>query len=278
MIGAEHDHQIGDHRRFALVVELDHVALAELGQRQFHHADGAFNDQLAGFENGLGLLAAQHRAGDFGRISEVGDAGIIDGEAGNADALLQFGPEDFGNVIARGAQGRLIAFGMIVGEFRRHDAQTGFDLDVGEIGIAVDVEHGTGGIVHPPDHIGGDLDRIAAVVVHLELFAGDVAGAHRDDLAADPERHPAQALAAVGRKILAEQREHRRRVRLQRVEARRHKNGRDQGHGAERCFQHEQCDRHDQQNECDQYQRPTVGAAAALLDGSLDCVCHGTAL
>jgi hypothetical protein len=58
-----------------------------------------------------------------------------------------------------------------------HLAQRGFRLHVHEILVVIDLEHGLGGVVHLPDHHGGDLDRRALQVVDLELAGFEVAHA-----------------------------------------------------------------------------------------------------
>ena len=56
-------------------------ALGEAVERELHHADGALDDLRARRDHRLGLLAAQHRAGDLGRVGEVGELGVVDHDA-----------------------------------------------------------------------------------------------------------------------------------------------------------------------------------------------------
>ena len=92
-LAAQDDHQVRDHRRAALVVELDDVLLRQHVERHLDHADRAFDQRLARGDDGLRLLAAKHRAGDFLCIGEVGEAAFVDGDAGDREAGLKFGAE-----------------------------------------------------------------------------------------------------------------------------------------------------------------------------------------
>ena len=74
VLAAEDDEQVAHHLRLALLVEFDDVLLLEQVQRHVHHADRAFDDALARGDDGAGLLALQHRRGDFRRVSQVADA------------------------------------------------------------------------------------------------------------------------------------------------------------------------------------------------------------
>jgi len=53
----------------------------------------------------------------------------------------------------------------------------GLALDSDVMLIIVDIEARLGGILDPPDDDRGDLDRVAALVIHLEFVAVEVAGA-----------------------------------------------------------------------------------------------------
>jgi hypothetical protein len=57
-------------------------------ERHFHHADGAFDDALAGGDDGAGLLALQHRGGDLRRVGEVADARLEHLDAGLRQSLV----------------------------------------------------------------------------------------------------------------------------------------------------------------------------------------------
>ncbi len=80
-LATQHDHQIGHHRCTPLVVELDDIFLRQRCERHLDHPDGAFDQRLASRNNCLRLLSAKHRAGDLGRISEIGETALVDRDA-----------------------------------------------------------------------------------------------------------------------------------------------------------------------------------------------------
>jgi hypothetical protein len=55
-------HEVGDHGRLALVVELDDAALGDLPQGHVHQPDGAGDDGLPRGHDRRGLLAAEQSA------------------------------------------------------------------------------------------------------------------------------------------------------------------------------------------------------------------------
>ena len=120
---------------------------------------------------------------------------------------------------------------MIVGEVRGDFAHRGLDLDVDETLVSIDIEQSLGGVGDAPDHDGGDLDGVAALVVHLELLAGDVADAETDLGSLVPWQHPAQARRAIGALVVAEQGDGGCFVGLQRVEAGEDEDEQDDQHG-----------------------------------------------
>ena len=81
-VGTEHYEQIRHHGRLALFVQFDDMLVAEAVERHVHHRHGTLDDLLAGGDDGIGLLAAQHHGGDFGRIGQVVDAGLDHLDAG----------------------------------------------------------------------------------------------------------------------------------------------------------------------------------------------------
>ena len=119
------------------------------------------------------------------------------------------------------------------------------DADVGL--VVVDVEHRLGGVADAPDDDGGDLDRVAALVVHLEFLAVEVAGAQGDLLLLVErvgEEEPAGPHAAA---VAAEEDEDGRLVGLEGEEAARADDGDDQNedrahdqHGAAGAHPHEE--------------------------------------
>ena len=166
----------------ALVVELHHAALREALERHLHHADRAEHDLLARADHGLGLLTAQHRARDFRRVGEVREARVLDAQARLLEALLQLALEPGDDFVAAAAQRELglVVVVRVVGVFIGEMAQRRLGLDGHVLLVVVDVEHRARRVAHLPDHRRRDLDRIAALVVHLELFAVEVAQAQAD--------------------------------------------------------------------------------------------------
>ena len=82
----------------------DDVLVRELLQRQLHHADGPLDDLEPGRDDGGGLLAAEHRLGDLGRVGEVADPGLDDADAGPLEALGELLLEDAVHVVGASAQ------------------------------------------------------------------------------------------------------------------------------------------------------------------------------
>src|SRR5690606_828889 len=81
-VSAEHDQQVADHLRLALLVRFDHAVLLQLGQRHLDHAHGAGDDPGARGDHRVGLLALQHGLRDFRGIGEVADPGLDHLDAG----------------------------------------------------------------------------------------------------------------------------------------------------------------------------------------------------
>jgi hypothetical protein len=69
---------IAHHRRLALVVERDDFTPRQQVERHLHHAHGAFDDALAGRDDGSGLLPLQHRRRDLGGVGQMIDPGFED--------------------------------------------------------------------------------------------------------------------------------------------------------------------------------------------------------
>ena len=90
-VGAEHDEQVGDHRRLALLVQFDDMFAAQTLQGHVDHRHGALDDLFAGRNNGVGLLTAQHHGGDFGSIGQIVDAGFDHLDAGHRQAFVGAG-------------------------------------------------------------------------------------------------------------------------------------------------------------------------------------------
>ena len=58
-------------------------------ERPVDHAHRALDDLLAGGDDRLGLLAAEHGLGDLGRVGEMREARLVDLDAGLGQALLE---------------------------------------------------------------------------------------------------------------------------------------------------------------------------------------------
>ena len=78
MAAAEHHQEIGDHRRFPLIIQFNGLFFFQTFQRHFYHSHSAVYDHFPGVDNGGGLLALQHDGGDLRRVGKVGDPGIDD--------------------------------------------------------------------------------------------------------------------------------------------------------------------------------------------------------
>ena len=70
--------QLGDHGRLPFVVKLHDVLLGEVMEGHFDHADSTVDDLLPGVNDGLGLLPAKHRTGDFRCVGEVRQPSLLD--------------------------------------------------------------------------------------------------------------------------------------------------------------------------------------------------------
>ena len=64
-VAAEHHHEIRDHGRLPLIVQLHHLVLAQAVQSHLHHAHGTVHDHLPGVDDGAGLLALEHHGCDL---------------------------------------------------------------------------------------------------------------------------------------------------------------------------------------------------------------------
>ena len=84
-------------------------------------------------------------------------------------------------------------------------AQRRLGLDVHEVLEVVDLEQRLGRVGHPPHDDGGDLDRVAVVVIDLELGGLEVAHPHGDATSFGQRVDPVQALLADRPVVAAEQ-------------------------------------------------------------------------
>ena len=181
LAGAEHDKQVGDHGRLALFVEVDHIGLVELVESHFDHADGAVDDHLTGIDDRAGLLSLEHDRGDLRRVSQMGDAGVDDLEAGRFDLRLDLIFDALCHEFGGTAQGTVIRFavagGVDVGrDVIRIDLRDAPDGRVGlerqVLFVVVDVEDRLRGVDDTPHDGDADLDRVAERVIDLLLRVG----------------------------------------------------------------------------------------------------------
>ena len=109
------------------------------------------------------------------------------------------------------------------------------------------------------------MHRVAALVVHLELLAVEVAQAQRHLLLVEEGIRPAQARGVVRAAVLAEEHEQRRLVRLQHVHA-----FRDEDEGDDRDqreWRHARHDRHrDREQRHEHHHERRVAARAPEID------------
>jgi len=153
------------------------------------HADGPVDDFLAGGDDRLGLLAAEHDLGDLGGVGQVHEAGFDDIDAGNREAFLDLLAQLGRDLVGVGPERLLV---LVVGVVRVMAGQLTdgrLALDGDEILVVVDVESGLGRVDDVPDDDGGDLNRIAAGVVDFDLLADQVG---------DTERHPVLGAERIG--------------------------------------------------------------------------------
>src|SRR6185503_17213498 len=85
------------------------------------------------------------------------------------------------------AQGEPVILVRVVCVARREVTDGGFGLDLDVVLVAIDLEHRLRRVADAPHHDGGDLDRVAVVVVHLELRALEVPDTLRDLVAWERE-------------------------------------------------------------------------------------------
>ncbi len=93
------------------------------------------------------------------------------------EPVLHLGLQLVGDLVRVSAQ-RLVSLDVgVVGILRREIAHCRFGLHLDVVLVVLDLERGFGGLDHTPDDDGGDFDRIALVVVHLDLLTLEVADA-----------------------------------------------------------------------------------------------------
>ena len=103
LIAAQHDHEIGNHLGFALLIKLDDLVFAQLVKCHLDHADRPLNDHLTGINDGRRLLALEHDRRNFGRISQMGNARLEYLQTGRSYPLCNLLLKIFGNLLRRTA-------------------------------------------------------------------------------------------------------------------------------------------------------------------------------
>ena len=183
----------------------DDVLRAEHVERHFDHADRAFDDLLPCRDDGGGLLTPQHRVGDLRRVREMADPRLDQLDAGAREPLLDLLCQPLRHLGHRAAQRQLAFYVRVVRKDRRHGAEGRLALHVHEVLVVVDLEHGFGGLDDPPDDDGGDLDRVADVVVDLQFAAFEVADSQRHEAPRRKRIDPAQARSLDRALVASEQ-------------------------------------------------------------------------
>ncbi len=102
MFRAENDQEVGDHRRFSLLVEFDDALRAEKLEGVLDHSDRPLHDALPGRHHGFGLLTAEHVGGDFRGVGQSSQLGPQHLNSGRREVLLKFGMQRCGHLVGVG--------------------------------------------------------------------------------------------------------------------------------------------------------------------------------
>ena len=131
----------------------------EPGERHLDHPDGALDDPRSRGDDRVGLLAAQHRLGDLGRVGEVADPHLDDLHTGDRDPLGHLLGELAGDVVGRAAQRHAAGPGVVVRMGGRDVPQRRLGLHLHEVDVVIDGVQRARGVGDLPDDDRGDLDR-----------------------------------------------------------------------------------------------------------------------
>ena len=221
LVGAENHEQIADHGGLLGLVQLYDILVVYLLEGHLHHGYGTLDYLLAGGDDGLGLLAAQHDGRDLGCVGEVVDAGLEYRYAGHLQALVEFLDQLAVDGIASAAQGNgvgLLYAEVVVGVVAGHLAQGRVALyaDEGLEGchyaffvdgdvLGVYLEDGLVDVLDLPYEDEADEDGVAVAVIDLDGVHVDVAGAERDFLLGVEGIDPEEAGAGEGAAVFAEE-------------------------------------------------------------------------
>ena len=148
---------------------MHHAVFLQLGQRHFHHPHRTGDDPRARGNDRVGLLALQHRLGDFRGVGEVADAGVDHLYTGIGQAFGKFITQMLRDFRGMTAQRNLAILVLVVRVAGGHRAQCGFRLDVHETFVVIHVVNRLGTVLHLPDNHGGNFNRAAVELVDLEL-------------------------------------------------------------------------------------------------------------
>ena len=172
-VAAQHHQQIAHHAGLALLVELDDMLGAQQLERHLDHANRALDDLLPRGDDGVRLLPPQHRAGDLGGVRQM----VMRASMTSMPASPAV-PESRRCICARSRPPTCAATSRlpvrVVRVTGRQVAHGRFALHMQEVLVVVHPEHGLGRIDDAPDDDGGDLDRIAVLVVDLQLAALEI--------------------------------------------------------------------------------------------------------
>src|ERR1017187_8352707 len=204
LVAAKYDHQIAHHRRFALLVKLDDVALRQPFECHFNHSDRAVDDTRAGGDDCVGLLSAQHGLGDLWRVGQMADAHLDDLHSGNGDALGHLCGQLAGDAVGRAAQRQAVVCGVVVGMGGRNVPQCRLGLDTHEVEVVVHGVKSTRGIGNLPDDNGSDLHGIAVSVVDLQVVRLEVPDPNGHVPPVGEGQDPGQAGTTHGPDVAAE--------------------------------------------------------------------------
>ena len=107
----------------------------------------------------------------------MGQARLLDPYAGPGEALLELPGKRRRDLDAPAAKRDLVGIAVVVQVAACDVPDAGFALDANVAVVAVHVEDRLGGVLDSPDDDDRNLDRIAPLVIHLELFPVQVAHA-----------------------------------------------------------------------------------------------------
>lgn len=200
----KHDQQVVDHGSLALFVQIDHATPAELIQCISTMPTAPFTILLR-----AAMIAPacwhDHRLGNFLGIVEVADSGLDHFHNGLAQTGLDLVSQMRFDHVAMAAQRRLAVVIGVVRVGLCHLTQRRLALDVHIALIVIHTEHRFGRIQHLPHDLDTDFDRIAIVLVDVQLTVFEISHSPRNALFGVKRMGPAQAFDAHCTGVLAKQ-------------------------------------------------------------------------